>query len=59
MPYLSCPHCGMLAHVATDRGVVIQCPRCRALQREVRLVPLEQIAAEVASPLERQPKPAT
>jgi uncharacterized paraquat-inducible protein A len=43
MPYLRCPSCGLLAHVLViDQMVAIHCPRCRAVQKESRLEPLEQ-----------------
>jgi uncharacterized paraquat-inducible protein A len=43
MPYLRCPNCGLLAHVTTtDQTPVVHCPRCRALQHQKQLEPLEQ-----------------
>jgi hypothetical protein len=43
MPYLRCPNCGLLAHIATGGGAAIECSRCRAgLGKDVRLLPLEE-----------------
>jgi hypothetical protein len=32
----------MLAHVATDDSASIDCPRCRAFSKQVRLLPVEE-----------------
>ena len=42
MPYLKCPDCDQLAHVATNYEAAIHCPRCRALHQDVQLLPLDQ-----------------
>jgi phage FluMu protein Com len=56
MPYLKCPSCSQLAHVSTDHVAAIHCPRCRALQKDVRLLPLDEAAdAEAGSPPSRSP----
>ena len=42
MPYVRCPSCGLLAHMATDGSAPVNCPRCRALQQDVQLLPVEE-----------------
>jgi phage FluMu protein Com len=42
VPYFRCPGCGLLAHVATEDSAAINCPRCRALQHQVQLLPVEE-----------------
>jgi phage FluMu protein Com len=42
VPYYRCPSCGMLAHIAGDGAAPITCPRCRAIQKEVQLLPVEE-----------------
>jgi phage FluMu protein Com len=42
MPYMRCPGCGLLAHMGTDGSPPVYCPRCKALQHEVRLRPVEE-----------------
>jgi uncharacterized paraquat-inducible protein A len=59
MPYLRCPNCGLLAHViATAHADVLNCPRCRAHEQEIRLTPLEESLRHRSSPPEGHPKPA-
>jgi hypothetical protein len=57
MPYFRCPICALVAH-ATDEEAAISCPRCRALSRESRLLPLEESLRQVAGPHEQEPRPA-
>jgi hypothetical protein len=40
----------MLAHVTVEGSTSIACPRCRALQREVRLLPVEESLQQVGDP---------
>jgi uncharacterized paraquat-inducible protein A len=48
MPYLRCPSCGLLAHLtATDETAAIHCPRCRAIQQDIQLEPLEESLGHV------------
>ena len=42
MPYLSCPGCGLLAHVNVIDQADIHCPRCRTAEQNIVLQPLEQ-----------------
>jgi phage FluMu protein Com len=58
MPYFRCPSCGLLAHVNGDHTAAIHCARCRALQKDVRLLPLEQSLKQIDRPPERPYKPA-
>jgi uncharacterized C2H2 Zn-finger protein len=51
MAYLKCPSCAQLAHVSTDYVAVIHCPRCRALHKDVRLLPLDEAAEPQIAPL--------
>jgi hypothetical protein len=39
---MRCPSCGLLAHGVADDSAPIHCPRCRALQKQVRLLPFEE-----------------
>ena len=59
MPYLKCPNCGLLAHViATNHTALIHCPRCRALQQNIQLTPLEDRRRHLSGSPEQQLKPA-
>jgi phage FluMu protein Com len=51
MAYLKCPDCAQLAHVATEYVAVIHCPRCRALHKNVQLLPLDEVAEPEIGPL--------
>jgi uncharacterized paraquat-inducible protein A len=58
MPYLRCPSCGLLAHLtATDETAAIHCPRCRAIQQDIRLEPLEESLGQVETAPGSHPKP--
>ena len=50
MPYLRCPNCGQLAHIASEGPAAIGCPRCRALHKDVELLPVEQSLQQVEAP---------
>jgi phage FluMu protein Com len=59
MPYLRCPNCGLLAHTrATADTAVIHCPRCRAIQRQIQLAPLEESLEHVSAPPAPDPEPS-
>jgi Zn-finger nucleic acid-binding protein len=56
MPYLRCPSCGLLAHVlVNDDTAVIHCPRCRAVQQDIRLEPLEKSLRQVGGGADQPP----
>jgi hypothetical protein len=46
----------MLAHVTTDGSTSIACPRCRALSKEVHLLPVEESLQQVGSPPAESPE---
>jgi phage FluMu protein Com len=49
MPYLRCPSCGLLAHIGAPADTaVIHCPRCRAIQKQIQLAPLEESLEHVS-----------